>query len=108
MWEAALAAARKMQTVATLLARRVEETRTWKRTGHRSAAEFLADRAGTSVAAARSELDVSRRVEELRTIADALREGVLSGPKVALVAEGAAANPDAAEHLLEQARRGSF
>lgn len=108
MWEAALNAARKMQTVATLLARRVEETRTWERTGHRSAVEFLADRAGTSVAAARSELDVSRRVEELPAIADALREGVLSGPKAALVAEGASANPDATERLLEQARRGSL
>ncbi|MBV8951001.1 MAG: hypothetical protein JOZ99_09005 [Actinobacteria bacterium] len=53
-WEAAVRAQRTINAVTTLLARRVEETRDWERGGCRDAAEFLAQRSGSSVAAARA------------------------------------------------------
>ncbi len=108
VWEAFDAAARKVNAMATLMARRVEESRAWARRGDRSAAEFMAKRSGNSVAATRAQLDVSRKAEDLPPVAGALRTGTLSGAQAVLVVEGASANPDAAERLLETAARGSL
>lgn len=92
----------------TLLARRVEESRAWARAGHRSAAEFLAERSGSSVGAARTQLEMSEKLERLPAVERAVRDGEFSGAKAALLVEGASANPAATERLLDQATRGSL
>ena len=108
MWDALDAAERKISAAKTLLARRVDESRVWRRSGHRSAAEFLAARSGGSIGAARTQLDVSRKVEELPATTQALRDGELSGAQVAAVVDAATANPAAEGRLLRHAKQSSL
>jgi hypothetical protein len=108
MWEAFDAIERQAAAAKTLLARRVDESRVWRRSGHRSAAEFLAARSGGSIGAARTQLDVSRKVEELPSTTQALRDGELSGPQVAAVVDAATANPAAEGRLLRHAKQSSL
>ena len=70
----------------TLLACKVEEANSWKRAGYRSAAEQLAGMAGTSVAAAKKDLDTSKKVRKLPKTADAMRKGKLSSAKAEAIA----------------------
>lgn len=108
VWELLDAVERRAAAMKTLMAPRVEKSRAWQRAGHRSAAEFMARRAGSSVASARRQLDVARKVEQLPATAQALRTGALSRAQAALTVEGASANPAAEQRLLEQAQRGSL
>jgi hypothetical protein len=87
-----------------LIAPRVEAAGEWKRKGYRSAAEQMAVDAGTSVAAARSMLETSKRVAKQPRTEQALRAGELSVRKVELVAGAIEIDPDAADDLLELAR----
>jgi hypothetical protein len=57
----------------TLLAARVEESRTWARAGDRSAAEYMARKAGSSVGAARNGLETSKRFRRLPATEAAVR-----------------------------------
>ena len=86
----------------TLLARRVEEAGAWKRSGYRSAAEHLAKLSGTSIGAARGQLDTSRRLEQLPRTAEAVRAGQLSSAQADAVS--AAVAPQAERRLLEHAQ----
>ncbi len=108
LWEDYDAIERQAAAAKTLLARRVEESRVWQRAGHRSAADFIASRAGSSVGAARTQLETSQKLEELPAIEQQLRDGTLSSTQAALVVEGSSANPDATQRLLETAVRGSL
>src|SRR5262245_41277120 len=63
-----LAAAMKLR-----LARRVDEVQQWKRLGYASAAEYLAAKAGSSVASAKEVLSASERLASLPVVEDALR-----------------------------------
>ena len=65
-----LAAAMKLQ-----LARRVDEVQEWKRAGYPSAAEYLAAKAGSSVAGATDMLRTSTKLASLPVVEDALRAG---------------------------------
>jgi hypothetical protein len=94
-----LAAAAKL-----LLAPRVDEAGEWKRKGFRSAAEHLAAEAGTSVSAARSLLETSKRVAEQPKTERALRAGELSGPKAELVAGAVEVDLGSADRLLALAK----
>jgi hypothetical protein len=87
----------------TLMARRVDESRAWKRDGYRSAAEQLAGVAGTSVSAARNMLETSKQVEGLPATAAALRGGKLSPAKAAAIASAATVAPEAEADLLDGA-----
>jgi hypothetical protein len=60
----------------TLLARRVDDSMQWKRLGYATAAEFLAARSGTSLGAAKTEMETSRALAELPTT----RARLLDGP----------------------------
>ena len=62
----------------TLLARRLEDTAELRRSGHLSAAEFLAAKAGTSVGAAKDALATSEKVADLPVVEQALRDGALN------------------------------
>jgi hypothetical protein len=60
MWEMLDAVERKVSATKALLACQVEESKVWKQAGHRSAAEFMAARSGSSIGAARVQLDCRR------------------------------------------------
>jgi hypothetical protein len=85
-------------------ARRVEDAVTWKKSGHRSAAEWFAEATGTSVGAAARALETARRLEDLPETADAFRAGELSEAQAAEVAAAAAHDPSAEHRLLETVR----
>jgi hypothetical protein len=104
LWQTAVRAARFAESIALLLAPRVEAAGVWKRKGYRTAAEQLAAEAGTSVPAAQSLLGTSKRVAAQPKTERALRAGELSMPKAELVAGAIEVAPDAADELLELAR----
>ena len=108
LWDDFDAIERHAAAAKMLLARRVEESRAWARAGHRSAAEFLAERSGSSVGAAHTQLEVSEKLERLPAVERVVRDGEFSGAKTALLVEGASANPAATARLLDQATRGSL
>jgi hypothetical protein len=86
-----------------LVARRVDETGTFDRSRHRSAAHYLAKITGTSVGVATATVKASHLLEELPATDGALRAGRLSTTQVTLVAEAAAADPSAEPRLLDSA-----
>jgi hypothetical protein len=101
-------AERHAATGKTLLARRVDEVEQWKRAGYASAAEYLAAKSGSSVAAARDVLMTSSKLSELPVVEDALRAGKLSGPQTVAIADAAAAAPAAQSQLVNDALRTSL
>jgi hypothetical protein len=103
LWVALDAVERRAAAAKLLLARRVEEAGRWKRDGHRSAAEQLAGIAGTSVSAARNQLEASKRVAKLPATRDALRAGALSVAKAEAIAAAAVVAPEAEAGLLDGA-----
>ncbi|HEY1282633.1 MAG TPA: HNH endonuclease signature motif containing protein [Acidimicrobiales bacterium] len=90
------------------LAARVEASNHWRTTGHRTAADWLARTAGSTAAAAHSELAASTRLERLPATDDALRQGGLSVAQAAAVTDAAAADPGAEARLLAAAERSSL
>ena len=103
LWAALDVIERRAGAVKVLLARRVEEAGRWKRAGCRSAAEHLALMAGSSVTAARSQLETSRRLRHRPATAAALRAGKLSVAKAEAIAAAASVDPDAEASLLDGA-----
>ncbi|MBA2327391.1 MAG: DUF222 domain-containing protein [Actinobacteria bacterium] len=85
------------------LARRVDETKVWRDGGHRSAAHFVAETAGTTVGAAARALETVRALEELPETAEAFRAGELSETQAAEIASAASEDPGAETALLETA-----
>jgi hypothetical protein len=86
-----------------LLARRVDESREWKRHGHRSAAEHLAALGGTPIGVARDALALSAAVQSLPQTQAAVRSGALSMQQANAVVGAAAADPAAERRLLAAA-----
>lgn len=103
LWKAADDLERRAAAIKTLVARQVAASGQWRRDGFRSPAEQLATISGTSVAAARDQLDTSERVAALPATAEALRSGSLSLPKVAAIAAAADVNPACETQLLAAA-----
>jgi hypothetical protein len=104
LWQTAMRAAGLAESIALLLAPRVDEAGAWKRNGHRTVADQLAADAGTSVNAAQRLLDTSKRVAEQPKTERALRAGELSMVKAELVAEAIEVAPDSADELLDLAK----
>ena len=92
-------------SAATLMARKVEEGDTWRTGGFKSAADELALLSGTSVKAAKTRLQTSKRVKKLPKTANAMRKGKLSPEKVDAIADAANVEPDAEDKLLEGAEK---
>src|SRR4051794_8396424 len=65
MWNSFMGLARFALSGAALMARRVEDSGSWKRTDARSAADHLANLAGVSVSEARQMLQTSTRLQKL-------------------------------------------
>ena len=103
LWTAFDAVERRAAATKLLLARKVEEAGRWKRAGYRSAADQLAAIAGTSVTAAKNQLETSKKVRKLPATAKALREGKLSAAKAEAIAAAADVAPEAEAELLDGA-----
>jgi hypothetical protein len=83
-----------------LLAPRIAASGHWEAEGHRSAAGLLATLEGVPTGQARRTLETGRRLADLPGIEEALRSGVLSGPKAALLTDAATVDPTAEGALL--------
>ena len=84
----------------TLLAPRIAESGHWESSGHRSPAGLLAELEGGSAGQARRTLDAGRSLVALPGCEEALREGRLSGPKLAEITRAAMADPSCEDRLL--------
>jgi hypothetical protein len=58
-------AERLCSAIKSRLARRIEETKVWRESGHRSAAHWLAEATGATVGAAARTLETARALEQL-------------------------------------------
>ena len=87
----------------TLLAPRIDESGVWRDSGHRAPAVMLAELEGVPTGQARSTLAVGHRLQQLPGTEDALRNGTLSGPKVAELSGAAVLDPAGEVSLLEGA-----
>ena len=83
-----------------LLAPRIAASGHWEAEGHRSPAGLLATLEGVPTGQARRTLETGQRLGALPGIEEALRAGVLSGPKAALLTDAAAVDPTAESDLL--------
>jgi hypothetical protein len=92
----------------TLMARRLEEVQAWHGTGHRSAAELLAAVTGSSLGAARSELETSTVLPAQPEVREGLVDGRLSPSQGAVIADAAAVDPTAAARLVQEAGRSNL
>ncbi len=108
LWQEFELIARQAAAAKALLARRVEDSHRWAGEGFASPAEYLAARGGTSLAAARSELEMSKALPALPVVQEALVGGEVSASQGALIADAAKANPGAQCDLIQSARRDSF
>jgi hypothetical protein len=86
-----------------LLARRVDESKVWRESGHRSAAHWVAEATGATVGAAARTLETARALDTLPETDAAFRAGKLSETQAAEVAGAAAADPNTEAELLEAA-----
>ena len=103
LWRALDVHERHVAATKLLLARKVEEAGRWKRDGHRSAADQLALIAGTSLNAAKKQLETSKKVKKLPNTENALRKGKLSAAKAEAIAAAAEIAPEAEAELLDGA-----
>lgn len=85
------------------LTRRAAECMTWRQEGHRSAADWLAQKTKTSVGEAISTLETARRLPDLPATTQALRQGSLSVPQVREIAAAASIDPASEADLIEMA-----
>ena len=92
-------------TAKALLAARVADGGAWKREGHRSPADHIAKKTGSSVGAAIDDLKRAERLAELPGVAAAARRGELSPEQASAVAGAAAVAPAQERRLLEEAKR---
>lgn len=95
-------------SVKTLAAARHAEGSSWKDEGHRSAAHQLAQQAGVRPSSAKRLLETGRRLNNQPEVARAALSGDLSSDQVAAVTEGAEADPDKAQELIDKAHHGSL
>src|SRR5688500_15171842 len=93
----ALADATALKNIAahleTLSSARVAECGQWRVAGARSPEDYIAQKTGTSVAAAGAALRVASQLAELPAVADAARRGVLSPQQAAAVTSAASVAP---------------
>jgi Domain of unknown function (DUF222) len=103
LFDDAARAERLCGAIKSRLARRVEETRVWRDSGHRSAAHWVAEATGETVGAAARTLETARALEQLPETDAAFRAGGLSQTQAAEITSAAGADPDAEAGLLATA-----
>jgi len=107
VFDDAARAERLCAAIKSRLARRVEETRVWRQSGHRSAAHWVAEATGETVGAASRTLETARALDTLPATDEAFRAGRLSETQVAEVVGAASADPGSEGPLLEAAAQTS-
>jgi hypothetical protein len=103
MWAAFDKIERHAANAKTLLARRVEESKSWRTRGHRDAAEGMAKQSGTTRGAAKQQLELSKKLDKHPSTETAMRKGEISPTQAAIVAAGANGNAAAEKRLLDKA-----
>jgi 5-methylcytosine-specific restriction endonuclease McrA len=103
LFNEAARAERLCTAIKARLARRVEETKVWRDSGHRSAAHWVAEATGATVGAAARTLETARALEALPETDAAFRAGHLSDVQAAEITSTAVADPSAEAELLEAA-----
>jgi len=103
LFEDAARGERLCTAIKARLARRVEETKVWRESGHRSAAHWVAEVAGETVGAAARTLETARALEQLPDTDAAFRAGKLSDVQAAEITSTAVADPSAESELLAAA-----
>jgi Domain of unknown function (DUF222)/HNH endonuclease len=96
-------AERLCSAIKSRLARRIEETKVWRESGHRSAAHWVAEATGATVGAAARALETARALEQLPETEAAFRSGQLSDVQAAEITSTAVSDPSAEAELLEAA-----
>jgi Domain of unknown function (DUF222)/HNH endonuclease len=87
-------------SIKALAARRVEATKVWRASGHRSAAHWVAEATGETVGAATRTLETARALDALPATDEAFRAGQLSETQAAEITSAASADPNAEAGLL--------
>jgi hypothetical protein len=87
----------------SIAARRVADSGSWRRSGERSEADWLAKQTGETVGAARSTLDTEKKLRKCPKTAKAFRKGKLSKPQAEAIAGAVEADPDTEDRLLGMA-----
>ncbi len=87
------------------VALRVARTNAWQGQGYKSAADWLAAKAGVSVREAHRLLGTAKKAEGLDKTKEAMKRGDLSPDQADAVTDAATADPDAEEDLLGCAAR---
>ena len=105
--ELAARAERICASIKAYAARRVEETKVWRKEGHRTAAHWVAEATGETVGAAARTLETARALEYLPDTDAAFRAGELSATQTAEIASAASADPGAEDALLQTASQTS-
>jgi hypothetical protein len=103
LFDDATRAERVCAAIKSRLARRIDQTKVWRESGHRSAAHWIAEAMGETVGAASRTLETARALDSLPETDAAFRSGLLSELQAAEVAGAAAAEPHAEAELLEAA-----
>jgi hypothetical protein len=103
LWKSFDAIERYAAAGKTLLARKVDDAGAWKASGYKTAAEAMAAQSGTSITAMQKAIETSRRVSELPSTAEALRNGALSPQKVEAIAAAAIVVTEREQELLAKA-----
>ena len=102
----AFAEIERLASAGTLLAaRRVESSKVWRRSGHRSAAAHVAEVTGTGIGPALATLETARHLGSLPATDEAVRQGRLSGTQVKEIAGAAIVRPEAEQSLVDAAGR---
>jgi hypothetical protein len=91
-----------------LLARRVDDSMAWRRKGFRSAAEFLASTSGTSLGAAKTDLETSNALRDLAETRRGMLDGSLSPDQGGVIAGAAKRNRSAERNLIKKAKKANL
>jgi hypothetical protein len=91
-----------------LLARRVDDSMAWKSKGFRSAAEFLASKSGTSLGAAKTDLETSNALRDLDDTRQGMLDGSLSPDQGGVIAGAAKRNRSAERNLIKKAKKANL
>jgi hypothetical protein len=91
----------------TLSAQRAAELEAYTLSGHRNAADWLAQQAGVTFAKAKETLDLKERLEASRPFQESFVRGELSPTQATTIGQGIGAAPESAADLLKVARSGS-
>ncbi len=89
----------------TLAARRVEESHLHRRSGHRSAAEYLAAETGDSVGETKDLIRLGEQLGDQPELAGAFCDGSVSRRRAAQVSDAVRVNPGKEAELVEGAKR---